>query len=582
MPNTLHYRSFVILQRISAFLHNIERNWLLRCSILCNVAVILYICSNVLSPDKQEDKQIRISELLKSPALLKQNQPEQIPLASLNEPQFNVDTNEFLEDNRFEIPTDETKLSNKEDSIELGNGSIFNYSIINNNQISDLDSKLIQLLNCNDRDYETTIVQRGDFWVLKNYIRADHSKLKCYETITYCTHADYSFLDNLPLLLERWIAPISIALHSPGTDFIPTVNSIRYLRDCTPEGGLIKQFVSFHLYFSSKHVPKLIPNADEILTTQFNCSIPSPYVNVSSELLYKTQKKLLYPVNVGRNIARDAALTHFILVSDIELYPSPGLVHKFLEMIARNDKSLRRKALKVYPLSLFEVDISVSVPKDKTELQDLLKRGKAIKFHSRVCPACHAVPKSKEWIAANETDELGVFHIGKRLGYYVHWEPIYIGTHRDPHYDERLSWEGKSDKMTQGYILCALDYEFHILDNAFLVHKPGIKVLKKDPKRAMLAGKTNQLIKKVIYPELQKLYGVKKGCAVYKIFLYKYIKIGSILVIDVNLHTYTSFTLQIYTYLGIEISLNGKMREIKSERTANYVSKPPISPEPIH
>lgn len=45
--------------------------------------------------------------------------------------------------------------------------------------------------------------------------------------------------------------------------------------------------------------------------------------------------------------------------------------------------------------------------------------------------------------------ELGIFHIGKRVGYFVHWEPIYIGTNADPHYDERLSWEGKSDKMTQ-------------------------------------------------------------------------------------------------------------------------------------
>lgn len=116
----------------------------------------------------------------------------------------------------------------------------------------------------------------------------------------------------------------------------------------------------------------------------------------------------------------------------------------------------------------------MNVPKDKTELQELLRTGKAIPFHKRVCAACHGVPKSKEWIAANETDgkfnallittilpqssllnisiyfiEFGIFHIGKRLGYFVHWEPIYIGTHADPHYDERLSWEGKSDKMTQ-------------------------------------------------------------------------------------------------------------------------------------
>lgn len=71
-----------------------------------------------------------------------------------------------------------------------------------------------------------------------------------------------------------------------------------------------------------------------------------------------------------------------------------------------------------------------------------------------------------------------------------------------------------SNCLFQGYALCALDYEFLILDNAFLVHKPGIKVLKKDPKRAMLAAKTNQLIKKIIYPELQVMYGVRKGCAV--------------------------------------------------------------------
>lgn len=44
---------------------------------------------------------------------------------------------------------------------------------------------------------------------------------------------------------------------------------------------------------------------------------------------------------------------------------------------------------------------------------------------------------------------MDVFHVGKRHGKFVHWEPIFIGTHQDPYYDERLSWEGKKDKMTQ-------------------------------------------------------------------------------------------------------------------------------------
>lgn len=115
---------------------------------------------------------------------------------------------------------------------------------------------------------------------------------------------------------------------------------------------------------------------------------------------------MLYPVNVGRNIARDAAMTHFILASDIELYPNPGLAKKFLEMIARNDAPLQRKNPRVFPLSLFEVDTASQVPRDKTELQELLKAGKAIPFHKRVCSSCHGVPKSKEWMAANETDGL--------------------------------------------------------------------------------------------------------------------------------------------------------------------------------
>lgn len=79
----------------------------------------------------------------------------------------------------------------------------------------------------------------------------------------------------------------------------------------------------------------------------------------------------------------------------------------------------------------------------------MLKNGSAIPFHKKVCPGCHNVPKSKEWQNASPSEGLKVFHIGKRTGYFVHWEPIFIGTHNDPLYDERLSWEGKSDKMTQ-------------------------------------------------------------------------------------------------------------------------------------
>lgn len=59
------------------------------------------------------------------------------------------------------------------------------------------------LIRCHDRSFDPVTEQRGDFWVLKNYIRAEHGELRCLESITYTTHSDYTFLDNIIPLLER-------------------------------------------------------------------------------------------------------------------------------------------------------------------------------------------------------------------------------------------------------------------------------------------------------------------------------------------------------------------------------------------
>lgn len=55
------------------------------------------------------------------------------------------------------------------------------------------------------------------------------------------------------------------------------------------------------------------------------------------------------------------AQTHFILPSDIELYPSPNLITKFLTMVAENKGPLLGKNPKVYPLHLFEVSANQQV-----------------------------------------------------------------------------------------------------------------------------------------------------------------------------------------------------------------------------
>lgn len=121
--------------------------------------------------------------------------------------------------------------------------------------VPSVSERVKQATKCLDRTMLPKTQQRGDYWVLYNYIRAE-KRYRCEESITYTTHADYSFLDNLIPLMERWKGPVSIAIHAPGADFQNTLDSIAYLRDCSTP--LIKELVTFHIYFSTKHVPKQV------------------------------------------------------------------------------------------------------------------------------------------------------------------------------------------------------------------------------------------------------------------------------------------------------------------------------------
>ncbi|CAB4055638.1 B4GAT1 [Lepeophtheirus salmonis] len=247
----------------------------------------------------------------------------------------------------------------------------------------------------------------------------------------------------------------------------------------------LKDFLTFHLFFDNNHLPSFRneegsnevqpppPIQDfESETTNYNCKSILKDILQSNQTLYKQKNKLDYPVNVGRNIARQEATTHFIFPSDVELYPSPDLIPAFLSMIRENtDPALSRPNPRVFVNSIFEVQKNIKkMPGTKVELLNALETGDAIPFHQKVCPLCHNIPNSKEW--KNESvieDKMKIFSYGET----------------EPLYDERLSWEGRSDKMTQGYQLCLKNYDFHILNNAFLIHRPGIKSQNKPSKKQL-------------------------------------------------------------------------------------------------
>lgn len=127
-----------------------------------------------------------------------------------------------------------------------------------NNLISIKPKTLDQVKNitqCVDKPLLHKIEQRGEYWVLYNYIIAEKQH-RCHESITYTTQADYTFIDNLISIVELWHGPVSVALFAPGTDFKKTLDSIAYLRECTQGGVLIKKFVTFHIYFNDRHIPE--------------------------------------------------------------------------------------------------------------------------------------------------------------------------------------------------------------------------------------------------------------------------------------------------------------------------------------
>ena len=65
--------------------------------------------------------------------------------------------------------------------------------------------------------------------------------------------------------------------------------------------------------------------------------------------------------------------------------------------------------------------------------------------------------------------------------------------------------------------MCLLDYDFAILNNAFLIHRPGIKT--RDKARAQnkhgigIRNKQKHLVNHKIIPELEQSHGKRKDCS---------------------------------------------------------------------
>lgn len=109
----------------------------------------------------------------------------------------------------------------------------------------------------------------------------------------------------------------------------------------------------------------------------------------------------------------------------------------------------------------------------------------------------------------NFFSEFEILTSTKRFGNFKHWEPIFIGTNREPLYDETFDWNSKEDRRVQNYLLCLLEYDFHVLSDGFLVYKND------DTKSSRIVANETQIeaAKEKILPEINLIYGKIHYCS---------------------------------------------------------------------
>lgn len=264
----------------------------------------------------------------------------------------------------------------------------------------------------------------GPYRVIYNAIKGTaYENHSSYDAVTYATQATPEFIFHIIEIAKYWDGPISLAVYVPDYDLDITIQIMDHLCHCY--AGMSK--VSLHLFYPKRFPPKMgrmqltttpppmssstdtnITVAEILQRKKENYrnlnnqtrpgyiqraikkKIEKMMVHVAPKSLlaphllfddcsgldsydlptFRREKSMVYPINVGRNIARNASRTNYFIVSDIEMVPSDELAPRFLRMLMklmgkkkRNEGCIVHKTVFVVPL--FEVERGERIPRNK-------------------------------------------------------------------------------------------------------------------------------------------------------------------------------------------------------------------------
>lgn len=272
--------------------------------------------------------------------------------------------------------TDQRTIKKNEDI----NKDVINRILESNFHVNKNHSKLIIPDSINGDNVWWTSEIRGKYNVLRDYIQAIRSVPLDGKSVTLTTQGTPEFFYHVVELCQRWDGFVSVAVYVPGDDFKLAVNMIYYLRQCSDK--CVADQVHWHMVFDTLFSSGNVSMPTTYLETQsFDCSIAMDETMrlFNIKTTFRKIKKLPYPINVLRNVARISSKTEYVFASDIELYPSVGVVPAFFDLLEREKQGLiaglDSSHPHVYVFPIFEVKESVKPPRTKAELIDLFKKG---------------------------------------------------------------------------------------------------------------------------------------------------------------------------------------------------------------
>ncbi|XP_028399595.1 beta-1,4-glucuronyltransferase 1-like [Dendronephthya gigantea] len=347
----------------------------------------------------------------------------------------------------------------------------------------------------------------GEYYVHKNFIRAENAS--SFTEVVLASHCTGDHLHHLVSLSDIWQGPLSIAVFVPGRSLESTLTTLYILYACFTK---IRQKTTVHLVhpvnalLNEQDLMFLIRKSGEI---KAKCSRALKQIKNANKNLGKNyDKKVEYPNNLLRNIAKHGVEGRYSLVVDIDMIPNQALYTDFMIFATENNLFVDGNSFysdkSVFVLPAFEVRSKGAdyMPKDKRELVNLLDEGKVRPFYYDICRKCQRPTDYERWQSFVNYDK--DMDVGYEIEWQDPWEPFFISPKSAPDYDERFRQYG-FNRISHACELHIAGYQYFVLDRGFLLHR-GFKNKESFHKTKNEENNKNRMLFRTFKTELKDKY----------------------------------------------------------------------------